>query len=70
MFCLVYVLYSTYLMVFFHKNYSHLIVKKRKRKDKIVTSNLQSDIILESFSKKEIKHEKNFSLYYMQDRII
>lgn len=60
----------TYLMVFFHKNYNHLIVRKRKRKDKIVTSNLQSDIILESFSKEEIKHEKNFSLYYMQDQII
>lgn len=57
-------------MIFFHKNYNHLIVRKRKRKDKIVTSNLQSDIILESFSKEEIKHEKNFSLYYMQDRII
>lgn len=57
-------------MVFFHKNYNHLIVRKREKKDKIVTSNLRSDIILESFSKKEIKHEKNFSLYYMQDRII
>lgn len=57
-------------MIFFHKNYNHLIVRRKKRKDKIVTSNLQSDIILESFSKEEIKHEKNFSLYYMQDRII
>lgn len=49
------------------KNYNQLIIKKRERKDKIITLNLQNDInkqiyVSESLSKEEIKHEKDFSL--------
>lgn len=49
------------------KNYNQLIIKKKERKDKIITLNLQNDInkqiyVSESLSKEEIKHEKDFSL--------
>lgn len=67
---LIYVLYSNsdifddFLSL---KNYNQLIIKKRERKDKIITLNLQNDInkqiyVSESLSKEEIKHEKDFSL--------
>lgn len=67
---LIYVLYSNsdifddFLSL---KNYNQLIIKKKERKDKIITLNLQNDInkqiyVSESLSKEEIKHEKDFSL--------
>lgn len=70
MLSLIYVLYSNsdifddFLSL---KNYNQLIIKKRERKDKIITLNLQNDInkqiyVSESLSKEEIKHEKDFSL--------
>lgn len=70
MLSLIYVLYSNsdifddFLSL---KNYNQLIIKKKERKDKIITLNLQNDInkqiyVSESLSKEEIKHEKDFSL--------
>lgn len=75
MLSLIYVLYSNsdvfddFLSL---KNYNQLIVRKRERKDKIVTLNLRSDINKQIYFKISFKRRnqtwKRFLV--MQDRII